>query len=379
MSAIDISRAYFNASTDGTDPTFVMLPPEHPGCQQDMCGLLKKHMYGTRASADGVQQENSGFLKSIGFEQGKASPCVFVHKARNLATSVHGDDFTTVGPKAELDWLETQLEGKYELRKGGRLGPGKDDAKEILVLNRAIRWTETGLEYEADPRQAERLLEGLGIDEKCNKTATPGLRALVEQLVEDKPLPTSEITGFRGQAARANYLAADRIDLQFAAKEVCRYMSAPTETSVATMKRLRRYLLVHKRLVWTYPYQRAEGIDVHSDTDWSGCPRTRKSTSGGVLMLGNTPVRGWSTNQAVIVLSSGEVEYYAALKGASAALGYQSMLRDIGVHVSATLFADGNETPFSLRRLCKSHMIPRSRIAVPILLAIPCEITEGDK
>ena len=48
------------------------------------------------------------------------------------------------------------------------------------MLNRAIRWTETGLEYEADPRQAERLLEGLGLDEKCNRTATPGLRALVE-------------------------------------------------------------------------------------------------------------------------------------------------------------------------------------------------------
>ena len=151
LSAIVISRAYFNASTDGTDPTYVMLPPEHPGCLQDMCGLLKKHMYGTRAAADGWQQEYSGFLRSIGFEKGEASPCVFVHKARNLATSVHGDDFTTVGPKVELDWLEMNLEGKYELRKGGRLGPGKDDAKEILVLNRAIRWIETGLEYEADP------------------------------------------------------------------------------------------------------------------------------------------------------------------------------------------------------------------------------------
>ena len=342
LSAIDISRAYFNASTDGTDPTFVMLPPEHPGCQQDMCGLLKKHMYGTRAAADGWQQEYSGFLKSIGFEQGEASPCVFVHKARNLATSVHGDDFTTVGPKAELDWLETQLEGKYELRKGGRLGPGKDDAKEILVLNRAIRWTETGLEYEADPRQAERLLEGLGLDEKCNKTATPGLRALVEQLVEDKPLPTSEITGFRGQAARANYLAADRIDLQFAAKEVCRYMSAPTETSVAAMKRLGRYLLGHKRLVWTYPYQRAEGIDVYSDTDWSGCPRTRKSTSGGCIMIGSHCIRTWSSTQPSVTLSSGEAEFYGLVKASGAGLGHQSLLRDMGLVVPVCVWTDSS-------------------------------------
>ena len=59
-------------------------------------------------------------------------------------------------------------------------------------------------------------------------------------------------------------------------------------------------------------------------------------------MLGDTAVRGWSTNQAVIALSSGEAEYYAALKGASQALGFQSMLRDIGLHTTVTLFSDSS-------------------------------------
>ena len=100
VSALDISRAYFNTSTDDSDPTFVMLPPEHPGLFDGMCGLLKKHMYGTRAAADGWKQEFSSFLKGIGVVQGVASPCIFVHKDKNLATSVHGDGFTTVGPSA---------------------------------------------------------------------------------------------------------------------------------------------------------------------------------------------------------------------------------------------------------------------------------------
>ena len=51
------------------------------------------------------------FLKPIGFEHGEATPCVFVHNSRNL-TSVHGDDFTTVGSKSELDWLEAKLGGQ---------------------------------------------------------------------------------------------------------------------------------------------------------------------------------------------------------------------------------------------------------------------------
>ena len=37
-----------------------------------------------------------------------------------------------------------------------------------------------------------------------------------------------------------------------------------------------------------------------------------------------------------------EAEYYAALKGASAALGYQSMLHDIGIHASVMLYIDSS-------------------------------------
>ena len=67
-------------------------------------------------------------------------------------------------------------------------------------------------------------------------------------------------------------------------------------------------------------------IQVYVGSGWAGCRRTRKSTSGGVIDFGDVAVRGWSSNQAVIALSSGEAEYYAALKGASAPFRSQSML-----------------------------------------------------
>ena len=60
VSAVDISRAYFNASTAGGPPTYVQFPPEHPDSGRDMCGFLLKHMYGTQAAADGWQQEELG-------------------------------------------------------------------------------------------------------------------------------------------------------------------------------------------------------------------------------------------------------------------------------------------------------------------------------
>ena len=120
-------------------------------------------MYGTRAAADGWHGECSSFMKSVGFVMGDASACVFRHKSRRRTSSVHGDDFTTTGPKCELDWLRGEMEKRYELTENYRLGPGSEDAKEGKILNRIIRWTAEGLEYEADPRQAEKLITSRGL------------------------------------------------------------------------------------------------------------------------------------------------------------------------------------------------------------------------
>ena len=82
-----------------------------------------------------------------------------------------------------------------------------------------------------------------------NGAATLGLKPLIEQLIKDEQLLSDGHTGFRGLAARANYLSADRIDLQFPAKEICRFISSPADTSMSALKRMGRDLPGHQRLV----------------------------------------------------------------------------------------------------------------------------------
>ena len=115
---------------------------------------------------------------------------------------MHGDVFIIAGLKLEIDWFEALLEQKYELKKGGRLGPGDGDCKELTVLNRVLRWTDSGVEYEADPRQGERLLESLALDgDGCKGVATPGQKPEFEKLLVDKLLSADEHTIFRAIAA----------------------------------------------------------------------------------------------------------------------------------------------------------------------------------
>ncbi len=262
---------------------------------------------------------------------------------KKLVCSVHGDDLTTTGPKSALDWFKTELEKRYELTEAARLGPGAKDRKEGRVLNRIIHWTPDGIKYEADPRQAEKLVRELKLEES-KTVGTPGVKEGMDQVLADQLLPPEKTRPYRAVTARANYLAADRPDCQFASKEVCRWMSAPTEKSLVAIKRLGRFLEGHKRLVYHYPWQSASKIEVYSDTDWAGCQRTRKSTSGGCLMLGSHLIKSWSSTQQAVALSSGEAEFYGVVKAAGMALGYMSLLEDLGVVLPVRVWTDSTAT-----------------------------------
>ena len=341
ISGLDVVRAYFNAKIDRENaPSFVELLAEDPD-KGRLCGELLRHMYGTRPAADGWQEEYSTCLVRLGFVQGKSSANVFHHREKHIALSVHGDDLTATGPKDALDWYEAAISSEYEVKIHPRMGPGKDDAKEMRVLNRVITWHEAHIEYEADPRQAERLIEECGLT-GSNPVGTPGAKTSFQEHEADKPLETAMTTPFRGSAARGNYLSADRCDIQFGGKEVCRSMATPTVLSWKALKRMGRYLCGRPRLVYMYRQQELSHIDTYVDTDWAGCVRTRKSTSGGAIMLGKHCIKHWSSTQPSVSLSSGEAEFYGVVRGAGQGLGYQALLGDLGVSVPLRVWTDSS-------------------------------------
>ena len=134
---------------------------------------------------------------------------------------------------------------------------------------------------------SEKLIRECGL-EGSNSVCTPGVRESAAQVAEDGPLEERLHTAYRASAARANYLAMGRPDIQYAAKGICRWMAAPTEASVVALKRLGRYLQGSPRLLFRYPWQSAEKVDAYSDTGWAGSPKTRKSTDEAAPWSGRT-------------------------------------------------------------------------------------------
>jgi hypothetical protein len=235
-----------------------------------------------------------------------------------------------------LDAIEQKMSEWYEIKVKARLGPGEKDAKVVDVLGRCIRCTEEGYEYEADKKHRKVIMETLGFQEKTKELSVNGR---VEEAHDDEAeLQGSEATDFRALAARLNYLAQDSPDIQFPAKEICREMARPTEGSWRRLKVLARFLLGREAVVWKYPWQDdMPELFLYTDSDWAGCRRTRKSTSGGLVLLGEHCIKTWSSTQAPIALSSAEAEYYSMVEGAARAVGIRSMLAELGIGIQGPI------------------------------------------
>ena len=120
-------------------------------------------------------------------------------------------------------------------------------------------------------------------------------------------------------------------------------MSCPTEADWGALKRLVRYLIHMPRMAIVYERQgRQKTIDGYSDSDWAGCPYTRRSTSSSYLMHGRHLLASSSTTQTVVATSSGESEFYAAAKTASRTLGAVAMAHDLAMELQPCLKIDAN-------------------------------------
>ena len=148
-------------------------------------------------------------------------------------------------------------------------------------------------------------------------------------------------TMFRALSARYLYLSMDRPECAFSAKQLCQLFACPTTKGVEALKRAVRCLVGMPRLVWDFPCQASiTNLKVCVDTDFACCHTTRISTSGGPAMHGGHCLKHWSTTPTTVALSSGEGELGGVCRGATIALGLQSLATDLGIHLKLDILTD---------------------------------------
>ena len=210
---------------------------------------------------------------------------------------------------------------------------------------------------------------------KVKRVGTKAVKA-AELLAKGADVLTGEAaTTYRALSARVNYLASDRPDIAYMAKELCRDFAHPTQKSVERLKRLVRYLRHKPRMVWHYDYQPVSSdLVVCVDTDFAGCQVTRRSTSGGAMFRGRHLLRHWSKTQTTVALSSAEAELTGICTGASQGIGMRSMMRDLGFQWNLVVRSDAA----AAIGICKRRGLGKVRHLATADLWVQDHIRTGD-
>ncbi|CAE7208532.1 unnamed protein product [Symbiodinium sp. CCMP2592] len=269
------------------------------------------NLYGRRTAGsvyrDELEEVLTGKLaKDYDFQRGVKDPCVYLDRRSGLILLHHIDDIRVAGPKAAvLKFTEVDLPTHCEITVGELEEPGTA----VEVLGRTKVRTE---------------------DSILTLPGTVHSRPLDLTKVEE--LSAGDAARFRSAVGSAIYLSADRRDIQFAVKELARRMQNPRVCDWLAAETLARYLRATPRfgrVVVLDPASKSTALlnlEVYSDSDWAGCPETRRSTDNIVACLRGAVIQtSCQTQHGLPATSSGDAE----IRGVSRAAREAVFLREL--------------------------------------------------
>ena len=329
MGTWDISRAHFMGTA--AREIYMTLPPEDEVHEEDtepMVGRLLRSMYGAQDASKIFQEDYQNWLGARGAEFCPLCPSIFRIKQQGLRELVHGDDFLVVGCKKGLEWFDVELNKRYTARWESLLGEGAEK-NEAFFLNRLVRFIPDGadsegcrLEVEADARHADIIVKAFNLQDGGKGCDVPEEKMTEKDVVTGEKQPQLEgprASQFRSLVMRLAYMSVDRPDLNHVVRTLASAMRTPKLDDWNRLKKVARYLVKYPYLKRVYKMQNGEGLKVvvMSDSDWAGDLRTRRSTSGAVVKVGEHTVQVKCSSQKVVALSSMESEYYAMCRAAT--------------------------------------------------------------
>ena len=259
------------------------------------------------------------------------------------------DDIDITGPDEEVDAILKRL-GEVVLLK---VAPIAEPGMIYFFLGRRKMRTKDTL-YTAPSRSLlDSVIETSGL-ENCRKIKSP-----TEKLVTidgDNDLldkTASEIN--RTCVGKLLFASKDRVDLDYASKELARDLKEPRKRSWRRLKRAGRYLAGTSDLyqeMLNKPNQDLT-MDIFVDSDWGGVvdigDDQRKSTSGCLIFLAGML---FSRTQKERALSSCEAEFLAIALGKQEALFIQRIAEFVfNTTVEMMVWSDSS----SARQLCKKR------------------------
>ena len=340
---MDVVTAFLNGQLH--EEIYMKQPPGYiqPGQEELVC-RLKKSLYGLKQSPRCWNLTFCEHMKSMGFKQCDADPCIFIRKGSELSiVAVYVDDLILITETVdEMQQIKANLANRFKMTDMGQLryclgvSINIDEGKQLLELSQK--------------QYIQKLLERYGLCD-ANSVSTPV--DLNVKLVKDDghsklvdPVLYQSIIGSLLYAA-----IATRPDISHAVGMLSKFCSKPSEAHLTAVKRILRYLKGTVSL--TLQYQRQEKLTVigYSDADWANDLDNRHSVTGNVFIMTEGAVNWLSQKQATVALSTAEAEYVALSSAAQEVIWLRRLLSEINVDISKpTIIREDNKGAIAMSR-----------------------------
>jgi hypothetical protein len=288
------------------------------------CLRLKKALYGLPQSPRAWFFTIDGLLKELGYEPLIHEPCLYIRKENSGVTSIltlYVDDIIIAHTnQGELFRIVALVEARFGIKRIG-------EPKKMLGIQ-IEHSRENGTLCISVKDKIIKLLDEFKISEVKRVPMDPTAKL---RSCEESDLEEEKKTIYRSLLGKLMFImVAARPDISYAVSSLASFMTNPCSVHLELVFDILKYLKGTVNLA--IQFKRVSLSDytlmAYSDSDWGGNLDNRRSRSGGIITLANTPIY-WSSNvQTLVALSSAEAELNALKEIVKSVLWIRGILKD---------------------------------------------------
>ena len=317
IQSIDVKTAYLNAKLD--EEVYMYLPAGyyHTERKQNKIALLKRSLYGLKQSAKLWNIELSNTLKKLKFKQLKLDPCVYYNE--NFIIGIYVDDLLLA---AKSNDLIIEFKGKFK-----KIYDITDNNEVNTFLGTKV------INYDDDTiiiqdTYTERMLTKFNYNNIKPKITPMESNLLISKSKEKiNYLLQKE---FQEKVGSLLYLMVhSRPDICYAVSKMTQFCSNPTIQHMNFVKRIYAYLNKTIHLGVKIDKNKDFQLNVFVDASFAQDPDERKSTSGLIIFLDNTPIYWRSKKQSLVAKSTMEAELIALETAVTEIIWIKNLLEEL--------------------------------------------------
>ncbi|CAL8999194.1 unnamed protein product [Prunus brigantina] len=325
---LDVNNAFLHG--DLHEEIYMSPPPGLRRQGENLVCRLHKSLYGLKQASRQWFAKFTTAILSAGFQQSKADYSLFTRKSGTSFTAllIYVDDIVITGNDVRaIDSLKSFLRDHFRIKDLGEL-------KYFLGIE--VSRSQRGI-YISQRKYALEILKDYGF---------LGARPIAFPMDDTKLCDRGELLKdpekYRRLVGRLIYLTITRPDITYSVHVLSRFMHEPRVPHMDAALRVVRYLKSTPGQGLLFRSDNQTKLAAFCDSDWAGCPITRRSTTGYCVFLGNSLISWRTKRQKTVSLSSAEAEYRAMAGACCELVWLRFLLKDLNIPLEgpSVLFCD---------------------------------------